>query len=513
MNAYDNEVAELAHLRGAVAQDLHGAFKEWQVQAETLTRCQKYLYSLSINPDPAQGPLTRAQYMDYIHRAEETLGLKDQPRAVVFHVKQDREHCHVVWSRIDADQQRAVHLAFDRDKLMRVTRGFARDHGLDLPAGYEKSRQVGQVSLYEQAQRSQTGLSKDDHKRQVTEAWKYRDDARAFVQALAERGYILATGNRPYVLVDLYGNMNALPKLIDDKAVQTKEVRAFLEKEFPPESLPTVEEAQRLVAEHRKLIEQSVGQDRLADRLTALKHGQRERRQAIETEQQSLRHRQHCLRLAQQTSHRAERDKLRTDHRQTMKAIRTERYQNRSTGLGAFLGKLTGVTFIQHKVHRYQDAQRIKAYREQQVQLKTRQAEEQKTLDLRLRLQAQEVERKLKALDKVDQREQAALQRDQRTEQRIRSRGEDGAMPSLARLAGPKQASERGGDTDLLSAFAGAKDRWQQEPPDLLAAFSGAARSRDGYKSQDVAGKVLEGARPPDGERSDGPAIGRDRDR
>ena len=27
-----------------------------------------------------------------------------------------------------------------------------------------------------------------------------------FVQALAERGYILATGKRPYVLVDLYGN-------------------------------------------------------------------------------------------------------------------------------------------------------------------------------------------------------------------------------------------------------------------------------------------------------------------
>ena len=33
MNAYDNEVAEVAHIRGAIAGDLHGAFKEWQVQA------------------------------------------------------------------------------------------------------------------------------------------------------------------------------------------------------------------------------------------------------------------------------------------------------------------------------------------------------------------------------------------------------------------------------------------------------------------------------------------------
>jgi hypothetical protein len=34
---------------------------------------------------------------------------------------------------------------------------------------------------------------------------------------------VLATGKRPYVLVDLYGEMNALPKLIDDRAVRTKD--------------------------------------------------------------------------------------------------------------------------------------------------------------------------------------------------------------------------------------------------------------------------------------------------
>jgi hypothetical protein len=33
LNAYDNELAEVADLRGAIAGDLHGAFKEWQVQA------------------------------------------------------------------------------------------------------------------------------------------------------------------------------------------------------------------------------------------------------------------------------------------------------------------------------------------------------------------------------------------------------------------------------------------------------------------------------------------------
>ena len=61
-NEYDNERMEVADLRGSIAQDLHGAFAEWEVHAKTLTKCENYLYSLSINPDPEQGELTRAQY-------------------------------------------------------------------------------------------------------------------------------------------------------------------------------------------------------------------------------------------------------------------------------------------------------------------------------------------------------------------------------------------------------------------------------------------------------------------
>src|ERR1039457_2017748 len=64
------------------------AFEEWSACAMA-TQCLKYLYSLSINPDPRQGGLTRAQYFDLIERAEKELGLSGQPRAVVFHVHND----------------------------------------------------------------------------------------------------------------------------------------------------------------------------------------------------------------------------------------------------------------------------------------------------------------------------------------------------------------------------------------------------------------------------------------
>src|ERR1017187_11001726 len=104
-----------------------GAFEEWCACA-TATQCRKYLYSLSINPDPQQGVLARAQYFDLIERAEKELGLSSQPRAVVFHVHNDsREHCHAVWSRIDTEKMKAVPIAHDRLKLRRLVQEFARD--------------------------------------------------------------------------------------------------------------------------------------------------------------------------------------------------------------------------------------------------------------------------------------------------------------------------------------------------------------------------------------------------
>src|SRR4051812_18343118 len=100
MNAFDNERIDLADMRGSVAQDLHGAFAEWSAQAKP-TKCQKYLYSMSVNPDHRQADFSRQDYLDFVDRAEKKLGLAAQPRAVVFHEKNGREHCHVVWSRID----------------------------------------------------------------------------------------------------------------------------------------------------------------------------------------------------------------------------------------------------------------------------------------------------------------------------------------------------------------------------------------------------------------------------
>jgi hypothetical protein len=132
LNADKNQRIEILELRGSIAQDLHGAFEEWHAQSKA-TKCLKYLYSLSISPDPALGGISRAQYFDLIERVEEKLGLSRRPRAVVLHVHNDgREHWYIVWSRIDTDKMKAVHISHDRQKLHRVAQEFARHYTKNL---------------------------------------------------------------------------------------------------------------------------------------------------------------------------------------------------------------------------------------------------------------------------------------------------------------------------------------------------------------------------------------------
>jgi hypothetical protein len=59
-------------------------FAEWEAQAHALTQRRNYLCSLSINLDVLQGRIGREQYLDYIARTDEKLGLADQRRAVIF---------------------------------------------------------------------------------------------------------------------------------------------------------------------------------------------------------------------------------------------------------------------------------------------------------------------------------------------------------------------------------------------------------------------------------------------
>ncbi|MFZ1991938.1 MAG: relaxase [Alphaproteobacteria bacterium] len=496
LNTQDNERMVVAQVRGAVSRDLHGAFAEWEAQAHSLTRCSNYLYSLSVNPDQRQGRLSREQYLDYIDRVENRIGLAGQPRAIVFHIKTDkngtpREHCHVVWSRIDAERGKARQIAFDHDKLMMVTREFARDHGLKLPDGYyrekgqDRPKKNRQLSLYEKSQQEKGGLTKEQHVAKVTGAWHKRDNPRAFVRSLEDMGYILATGTRDYVLVDLYGNMNSLPKLIDDKKVRTKDLREFLGKEFPTDSLPSVDEARALVAGHRAAMELfSKGEERAArevkeqQRRDALQRKQQPRRHAVEQEEKALADRQRHARYQHSERQKTDRSEFRHRFLQESRRIKADRAANRPKGLAEFLGRITGVALITQKVQQFRDATRYRAFLSQKKELAERQQRETAAFERKVALETLTMQRRLHALELVEQRERKSLEIALLKERRVEER----------------ERTERQSEPEPTLTHADEFNRAAKTPIDLKAEFERASGS--GGKEGDAAGGAVQEPAP-----------------
>jgi hypothetical protein len=236
LNTQENDQVTVAEVRGSMASDLMGALREFEAIAKG-TRCKQYLYSCSFNP-PQGVDASLYDFEEAIERAEQALGLTNQPRVVVFHEKHGRRHAHVVWSRIDTSQMKAINLAHTKRKLFRLSRDLFLEHDWELPKGYlhlgGASPDNFTMAQWQQAQRF--GLHPKEIKQAFQTAWAQSDDLKSFAAAISEQGYRLAKGDRrSFVAVDLYGNVYSIPKWL---GLKTREVKLKL---GTPDPLPTVE--------------------------------------------------------------------------------------------------------------------------------------------------------------------------------------------------------------------------------------------------------------------------------
>jgi len=257
-NQYDNEVVEIAEVRGTVANDLHGAFGEYEAVASG-TKCTKPFYSLSINPSD---PITRKQYSEAIDRIEKRLGLLDQPRSVIFHIKNGREHAHVVWSRLHAQTMKAIHISHDHLKLRTLARELAHEYGLRLPPGLKEDRpydvkfeKLG-MSFAEKAQAEQTGITPIQRKKNITTLYNQSAGALEFKQALNDNGYKLAKGDRrSFVIIDPYGEVHSLSRQIE--GVKPKALKTLFSV-LSSDELPPASDIQKQIRAEVKQTDQSL---------------------------------------------------------------------------------------------------------------------------------------------------------------------------------------------------------------------------------------------------------------
>jgi Relaxase/Mobilisation nuclease domain. len=214
-----NEQVRLLELRGVAGMNLDQALREMEAFGAG-TRCKSPLYHANIDPR-ADERLTPEQWGRAVDALEAKLGFTGQPRALVQHVKEGREHVHVVWSRIDLERNRAIPDSHNFRKHEEVARALEREFGHERVQGAHverdgKERPARTPSHAEMQQAARSGLDPKAIKAEITALWRQTDSGKAFAGALAEAGYILARGDRrDFIVIDQAGESHSLARRIE----------------------------------------------------------------------------------------------------------------------------------------------------------------------------------------------------------------------------------------------------------------------------------------------------------
>ena len=236
-----NERAEVKEIVGLLAEDLPSALKEMQAVAAQ-SRCHgNFMYQANINPRDNER-LTPEQWKEAVDTLEKNLGLDGHQRVVVEHVKNGRQHYHVVWNRVDVDNLRVADIGGNWRTHEKTARELEIRFGLEpTPPRDKDAARKSALELYEIRAAERTGVDPVALKAELTELWNRADSGKAFAAAIEECGYVLAKGDRrDFCVIDQAGDAHSLARRLD--GVRAKDVRERMA-DIDRDSLPSVAEA------------------------------------------------------------------------------------------------------------------------------------------------------------------------------------------------------------------------------------------------------------------------------
>lgn len=317
-NTQDNDHVTLHEIRGLAGQSLHAALLEIDAVSKG-TQCQQPLFSVSFNP-PQDAEVKQFQYDAAFAKLEEKLGLTDQPRVVVFHEKEGRRHCHVVWSRIDVDNMRAINMSHFKNKCTEVSRELYLDNGWAMPQGLQNKaeRDSFQLDNSEWQKLKRQGVDPRELKSLIQTAWQGSDNAESFKHALLDSGLFLAKGDkRGFVVVDHTEKVYSLSR---HGGLKAKELKARL---GAPDELPSIALTNVRI--------RNIYTKEMLGKVNSLKNQHKAQMRPYEEQKVALVNNQRAERREQQERHRLKR-------KETMKAVRG-RFRK---GVMGFFDKVTG---------------------------------------------------------------------------------------------------------------------------------------------------------------------------
>ena len=238
-----NEEVRVLDVRGTIgeersAQGLHEALGEMN-ELGKMTRAKSSLYHLAINPSD-RDRMTEQGWQTTIERAEKALGLQDQPRAVVSHRIDGKEHLHVVWSRVDVEQRKCVEHPFSHRKLCQAAREIEIELGLQqTPERARGAHRLKQHVKDIQAQQDARSVTpRANLNATVAKAWHEAGSAKEFKAQIEAAGLQLAHGKRGVVVMNEALIPHSIPRCVE--GIKLKHVYERLGELLP--NLPKVEE-------------------------------------------------------------------------------------------------------------------------------------------------------------------------------------------------------------------------------------------------------------------------------
>ncbi|MCP4305067.1 MAG: relaxase/mobilization nuclease domain-containing protein, partial [bacterium] len=167
-----NERVEIIASDYTATQNLNEALLEMQALTAG-TRGFKGLYHANIDPHGDYN-MTEEQWFRAVDVLEEELGLQHQPRVVVKHQKNGREHLHVVWARTDIETMTLrsdsnTYMAHERASH-RLEDEFGHEHvpGAHYKRDKTQERPVADFSHMEWQQMERSGLDPRERKAMLT---------------------------------------------------------------------------------------------------------------------------------------------------------------------------------------------------------------------------------------------------------------------------------------------------------------------------------------------------------
>lgn len=244
----ENEAVEVIQLRGVASPALPSALEEMRLI--TLgSRATRGLYHASISLDRNEAPeMGTDRWLEAVDELEQRLGMIGHQRAVVRHVKKDREHVHIVWCRVHPASLKLARDSQNYRKHEETSRALEARWGLRPVIGvHTRTRGTPRpvaVGTHDDWQaQERTGIPVNGVADAFTDAWRSTTTGKQFATAIEREGFKLARGRRGIVAVDGAGTPHSLSRRLRIRADQVRRRLADID----PNQLPTVESLQQAI--------------------------------------------------------------------------------------------------------------------------------------------------------------------------------------------------------------------------------------------------------------------------